>query len=267
MARKQIDIRDFDLLCEVVRSASKVVESAKIQIGPAGLEIYGARTKMARCELVSNSVTAQEPVEFSVENLQMLLKTLASVKEIHAGDYSGLKFSYDQPFIRLESKKFRTKLAACNENIISQWVSKKIETKMTPVFEFIGGGDAIKRVNQHSFMFSNPKDVRVYLETRDDMESNTVSATLGNKETSLNNEITLKFGLVTMGTLVKDDGGVKSERAITLDLERLNLFNAVPSDQIKFEFMDLNCLVGEVKTQGRDGSFFNFKLYCTVLKN
>ena len=69
MAKKQIDIRDFDLLCEVIRSASRIVESANIQIGPAGLEIYGARAKMARCEIVSNAVVAQEPVEFAVENL------------------------------------------------------------------------------------------------------------------------------------------------------------------------------------------------------
>lgn len=267
MVRKQIEIRDFDLLCEVIRSASKIVESAKVQIGPAGLEIYGARAKMARCELTSNAVLSNEPVEFAIENLQLFLKTLVSAKEIHAGDYSGLTFSYDQPFIRFESKKFRTKFAACNENLISQWVSKKIDAPMTPVFEFMGGNDMIKRVNQHSFMFSNPKDVRVYLETRDDMESNTVSATLGNKETQLNNEITLKFGLVTAGSLTYDDNGTMMERHIILDLERLNLFNAVQTDQIKFQFMNLNCLVGQARIQGRDGSFFNFVLYSTVLKN
>lgn len=258
MARIQIEIRDFDLLCEVLRAASRIVDAAKLQIGPSGLEIYGARSKIARCELASNAVSAPEPVEFSVESLQLFLKTLSSARDIHAGDYSGIKFFYDRPFARIESKKFRTKFSSCNENIISQWVSRKIDTQMTPVFEFTGSSEMIKRINQHSFMFSSPKDVRVYLETRDDMEVNTVSATLGNRETQLNNEITLKFGLVTSGSL--------AGRRVILDLERLSLFGAVQTDRIDFQFMDLNCLVGRVRVMGADGAFFNLAVYSTVLK-
>ena len=265
MARKYIDVRDFDLFLDVVRAASRIVESAKFQIGQGGLEIYGARSKIARCELTSNAVSSAEPVEFSVENLQLFLKLLQSAKEIHAGDYSGLKMSFDSPFVRIESKKFKTKLAACNENLISQWVSKKIETEMVPVFEFTGGNDMIKRVNSHSFMFSNPKDVRVYLETKEDMESNAVFATLGNKETELNNEITLKFGLVTSGSLLGNDG--EPDRKIILDLERMNLFNAAQSEQIAFQLMNLNCLVGRVKAAGKDGAFMNLNIYSTVLKS
>lgn len=57
------------------------------------------------------------------------------------------------------------------------------------------------------------------------MENNAVFATIGNKETDLNNEMTLKLGLVTFG---KAD----PNRPIILDLERLNLFNACPSNQL-----------------------------------
>lgn len=268
MARKQIEIRDFDLFCEVLRSSAKIVESAKFTVNAAGLEIYGARAKAARCEIASNAVVASEPVEFSIENLQMLLKIASSVKEVHGGDYSGLKFLVDLPFVRFESKKFKTKFATCNESLIAQWVSKKVTTEMKPVFEFTSTSDLIKRLNSHAFMFSNPKDTRIYLETRPDMESNSVFATLGNKETELNNEITLKFGLVNSGSLVEtdDNGCVTSERRIILDFERLNLFNAVQSDAIKFAFMDLNCLVSRTSLQGRDGAFFNLAVYSTVLK-
>lgn len=269
MAKQQIEIRDFDLFQEVLKSTAKVVESAKFTIGEAGLEIYGARAKAARCEMTSNAVVSQTAIEFSVENLQLFLKIVSSVKDVHEGDYSGLKFFVDLPFIRFESKKFKTKFATCNESLISQWVSKKISTEMTPVFEFIGTSDMIKRVNSHSFMFSNPKDTRVYVETKPEMENNAVFATLGNKETELNNEITLKFGLVTSGSLLEKDkdGLVVSERKIILDLERLNLFNAVQSDDIKFQFMNLNCLVSRVSVSGRNGTFFNMNVYSTVLKS
>lgn len=269
MSRQQIEIRDFDLFHEVLKSAVKIVESAKFSIGQGGLEIYGARAKAARCEITSNAVVSKDPVEFSIENMQLFLKIVASVKDVHSGDYSGLKFFLDLPFVRFESKKFKTKFATCSESLISQWVSKKITADMTPVFEFTGTSDMIKRLNSHSFMFSNPKDVRVYIETKDDMENNAVFATLGNKETELNNELTLKFGLVNSGSLVERDENdlVVSERRIILDLERLNLFNAVQSDNIRFAFMNLNCLVSRASITGADGTFFNLNIYSTVLKN
>lgn len=269
MAKKQIDIRDFDLFYEVLRSTSKVVDSAKFGVNSGGLEIYGARAKAARCEISSNAVVSSSPVEFSVENLQQFLKIVSSVKDVHEGDYSGLKFYVDLPFVRFESKKFKTKFATCNESLISQWVSKKITTEMMPMFEFTSTSDMIKRVNSQSFLFSSPKDVRVYLETKPDMENNAVFATLGNKETELNNEITLKFGLVNSGSLVeKDDAGlVVFERKIILDLERLNLFNAVQSDAIRFAMMNLNCLVSKTNVLGKNGSFFNLDVYSTVLKS
>ena len=269
MARQRIDIRDFDLFCEVLKSSVKIVESAKFNINAAGLEIYGARAKAARCEITSNAVTSAEPIEFSIENLQLFLKIVSSVKDVHSGDYSGLKFMVDLPFVRFESKKFKTKFATCNESLISQWVSKKITTEMTPVFEFTGTSDMIKRLNSHSFMFSNPKDTRVYVETRPEMENNAVFATLGNKETELNNEITLKFGLVNSGSLLEKDENdlVVAERKIILDLERLNMFNAVQSDNIKFSFMNLNCLVSKTSILGKDGAFFNLNIYSTVLKS
>ena len=270
MAKQQINIKDFDLFCDVLKSAVKIVESAKFIVNSAGLEIYGMRmSAKSRCEIISDAISSSNELSFSVENLQLCLKIVSSVKDVHGGDYSGMKFLVDMPFIRFESKKFKTKFATCDENVISQWVSKKVMADMTPVFEFTGNSDMIKRLNSHSFMFSNPKDVRVYIETKDDMENNAVFATLGNKETDLNNEITLKLGLVTSGSLVERDENdlVVSERSIIIDLERLNLFNAVQSDNIKFSLMNLNCLVGKVSVSGKDDSFFNLTIYSSILKN
>jgi len=260
MAKKQqIVINDFNLFSEVLKSAVKVVDSAKIIVGPSGLEIYGAREKIARCEMVSNAVSSEESLEFSLENLAMFNKILATVKDVHEDDYSELKFWFDSPFLRFESKKFKTKYGTCNETTIGKWVSKKVETALTPVFEFTTTSDFIKRVNSHSFMFPDSKTVRVYLETKDDMEVNSVFATLGNKETALNNEITTKFGLVTSGAL--------GERTMIVDLERLNLFNAVQAPEIKIALMNVNVLVSKTRVVGKSGSFFDLTIYNTLLKS
>lgn len=269
MAKTQIEIKDFDLFCEAVKTTSKVIDSAKFVISEAGLEIYGARARTARCEITTNTVISQTPVSFSIENLATFIKILSTVKEVHGEDFSGLRFSVDMPFLRFESKKFKTKFSTCNEDIISKWVTTKISAQFTPVFEFTSSSDMIKRLNSQSFMFSSAKDTRIYLETKDDMENNAVFATIGNRETDLNNEVTLKFGLVLSGSLVTrgDDGLVSNERRLILDFERLNLFNAIQSDSIKFQLMDVNCLVSKTSIAGRNGSFFNFDLYCTVLKS
>lgn len=259
MARKQITIVDFLLFIEVLRSAVKIVDSAKLVITESGLEIYGARAKMARCELTSNCILSNERIEFSLENLAMFNKILSTVKDVHENDFSELKFVYDAPFIRFESKKMKTKYASCNENTISKWISKKVETPLEPVFEFTTTSELIKRVNSHAFMFSDSSSVRVYIETKADMENNAVFASLGNHETELNNEITTKLGLVTSGSL--------NGRTIIIDLERLNLFNAVQTQEIKIALMNLNVLVSRSKMYGKNNSFFDLVIYNTLLKN
>lgn len=269
MAKKQISVKDFQLFSEIMKTTGRIVEAAKISIGPSGLEIYGAKERIARCEITSDAVSSDELVSFSISSMQAFIKVVSTVCEIHKDDFSKLKFFIDQPFVRFESKKFKTKYSTCNEDTITQWISRKVETEMTPVFEFSSTSDMIKRLNAHSFMFSVPKDVRIYVETNPEMENNAVFATLGNRETDLNNEITFKFGLVTSGTLVeKDENGlVSAERHIILDYDRLNLFNAIQSDSISFSLMNLNALVSRVRISGKNGSFFNFNLYSTILKN
>jgi len=266
MSRKTVNVRDFGLFHEVVKAAVKVVESAKFVIGPGGLEIYGARpNRSARCEMTSNAVDAEEQLEFSVEKLAQFLRVVQTVKDVHEGDYSGLKFAVDLPFVRFESKKFRTKYSTCSEALIKDWVSTKVTAQLTPVFEFTTNSEMIKRLNSHLFMFNDPKDARVYLETRDDMENNAVFATLGNRETDLNNEITFKLGLANSGSLKSPDG---SPRKVILDIERLNYFNAIPSDSIRVSLMSVNCLVSRTRLTGSaDGAFFAMSVYGTLLKN
>ena len=260
MAKENIIISDFDLFTDSMKALVTTVGAAKFTINEAGLAIYGtAEKKIARCELTTNAIYSNNPVEFSLMDLQKFVKILMTVKDIHEGDYSNFKFIYDAPFIKFESKKFKTKLHTDQFEKIESWVSKKIETKMTPVFEFTTTSDMIKRINSHSFIFGgNTDDLRVYLETKADMENNTLFATLGNKSTELNNELTIKCGLVTLGKL---------EKTIILDLQRLNLFNAIPSDSIKISLMNVNVLVGKQKILGKNDSYFCFDIYCGILKS
>lgn len=255
----EIKIRDFSLFTDTLKAAAKLVDSAKLQFSPDGLEIYGAHDIAARCELTTNAVHSDEAFDFCIDSLQTLNRVLATVKEVHAGDFSELEVTYSKPNLFFKSKKMKTKYSTCNESTISKWVSKKVMTHMDSVFSFKTSSDLIKRMNGHSFMFTDAKSVKIYLETRDDMEANAVFATLGDKNVDLGKEITLQFGLVTAGKIPEG-------RSLIIDIERMNMFNCMPSDDIQISLMDKNVLLSKTSVHGKDGSYFNMNIYCTLMK-
>ena len=253
-------IKDFGLFCQLVKSTLKIVDSAKFLISDSGVQVYGARNRIARCELTSNAIYSDKNLEFSILDLSSFSKILQTIEQIHDGDYIDFTFQVDLPFVKFKSSKFKTKLITCDENVIQSWISKKVEVQLNPIFEFTTTQDLIKRINNHSFIFQDTSTMRIYLETNKDMENNTLYATLGNKDVNLNNEITLKFGLVTSGQL-------DSSRKVIIDLERINLFNALPSNDIKIQLMDKNVLVSKVVVNGKNDSFFSCSILNSILKN
>jgi len=255
----EIIVDDFNLFVESMKAAAKLIDGAKLLFSPNGLEIYGARSNAARCELTTNAVRSKDTFDFCIDSIAMLNRILAIVREVHDGDYSELEMSYSKPNLLFKSKKMKTKYSTCNESTITKWVSKKITTQMNAVFTFKTSSDLIKRMNGHSFMFTDAKSVNVYLETKDDMEANAVFATLGNKNIDIGREMTLKFGLVTSGKI--PDG-----RSLIIDLERMNLFNCMQSDDINVSLMDKNVLLSKTNVLGKDGTYFNINIYCTLLK-
>lgn len=259
MSKKQININDFDLFVEVMKSTAKLVDAAKLIISENGLEIYGAHGTIARCEITSNAISANEETVFAIDNVATFNKILASVKDAHNGDYSGLKFVFDQPFIKFESKKFKVKYHAISEDKIVNWISKKVETQMESVFDFQTTPDLVKKILSHSYLFTDPKSVKLYLETKDDMDQNVVFGTIGNRSVESGNEIVLKAGLVTFGKIPEN-------RFITIDLERLALLNAIQSNEIKLSLMNFNVLVSIANIVGKNQTYFNLKTYLSLTK-
>lgn len=259
MNKKQILVNDFNLFCELMKSTVKIVDAAKFQISENGLAIYGARKPIARCELTTNAIYSNEKIEFSVSDLNMFVKVLSTICEVHENDYSDFKFFLADEKVCFESKKFKSKYQTQKENIIAQWVSQAITATMKPVFEFTTTNDYIRRIRNKQFLFADPTTMRVYLETKDDMENNVIYATVGNKATSLSNEMTLKFGLVNYGSI--------KDKSLIIDIDRLNLFDACTTTDIKVSLMDANVIVSNVNVVGKNDSYFNVKIYTSMLKS
>lgn len=258
MAKEIIQINDFSLFQETMKSLGKIAECAKIQINQNGLSVFG-KNAYARCEVFSDSVTTAKDVSFCLMDLNMVNKILSTVREVHGKDFSGVELAFDGTFVKVTSKKFKTKLTTFKEDIISKWVSKKVETKLDPTFEFTTSSQFIKTVNGHSFIFQNSGDARVYLSVNPDMENNVVYATIGNDSNELNNSITLKFGLVNFGSL--------GDRRLVLDFERLNILNIVQSEEIKVQLMQVPILVYKIAKTGEAGNFSNITIYDSLRKS
>lgn len=260
MAKKTIEIRDFALFAESMKALSKVVNSAKFIISDVGLSTYGvAPDRIARSELETTSIYSKKPIEFAIEDLQMFNKIISTVKDAHDGDFTSLVFCYEQPFIKFESKKVKLKCHSISEDKIEQWISKKVTTQMTSVFDFTTTPAYIKNVNGHSFLFSDPKSIKVYIETRPDMDTNVVYATIGNREVESGNEATLKFGIVNYGAIPEG-------RNIIIDPQRLALLNMASIPEIKVSLMDYNCLVTNFAFEGKNNASSHINIYCTMFK-
>ena len=86
-----IEISDFSLFFEAMKSAAKLVDAAKLLFSPNGLEIYGARDVAARCELTTNAVSSKDTFDFCIDNISMLNRVLSTAKEIHGDDTESRK--------------------------------------------------------------------------------------------------------------------------------------------------------------------------------
>lgn len=254
MAKENIKINDFELFYEIVKSLTRIADGVKFTIDQNGMVVY-AKNDYSKCNLTSNSVESQTPIEFCIGELSMFLKILTTVKEMYKDNYDSVKISYDQPFVKIESGKFKTRVASCDEQRISKFVATKIKTELSPMLEFTTSSNLIKAINSHSFIFQNSADARIYITTESEMQNNTIFATIGNEGNELANSITLELGLINTGTLKKDDG---SQVKIILDFNRLNILNMVPSDEIKVMVAkERPVLVSSITRNGKNGTFFS----------
>lgn len=253
MAREEIEIRDYCLFYDVLRSLSRMADGVKLSFDESGLVVY-AKNDYSKCNLSTNAARSKSKVEFCMADLPTLIRTMTTVRDMYKDDYGAVKVVYDRPFLRIESGKFKTKLSSCDEQRVSKFVSTKIQTAMTAKMEFTTSSSLIKAINAHSFVFGDTSTARIYLTTEKDMQNNTVFATIGSEDNELANSVTLELGLVNSGSLLNADG---TPMRVVLDFNRLNILNMFPSDEIGVMIANERpVLVSNVTRNGSDDTFF-----------
>lgn len=257
--KQVLEISDFKLFCEALKAVNKLSDAAKLTFNESGMTVYSKKNQYARFELATNAVTSKTEVSVCIPDLAALNRLLATAESVYEGETPEIKLIVDLPFFKIESKRFKTKLTSCKEEIIAGSVSQKVKTELTPVFEFATSSAMIKNVNAHSFVLQDEESARIYLAPAADMENNVLYATVGNEANSLNNSVTLKLGLIEFGSL--------PDERIILNFDRLNLLNIVPADTIKVALTDKNVLLVKPELKSKvDGIYCNMSLYCSILR-
>jgi len=260
MAKSIIKIQNFDLFENTLKSLNKIIKECKFIVNENGLTIY-SQNNFARSEVKTNSITSDNIVEFCLNDISILLKLLRTLRNENSNksDFLNIKFIYDQPFIKFESKKTKLRLATVKEDIIQNSISREVKAELTPVFEFNTSSNLIKNIESHSYIFQDIESARIYLTINDNMEKNILYANIGNKNNDFSNFITLKLGDIIFGSLDRD---------IVIDFDRLGLFNIIDMDNIKIKLMDKNVLVSEINIlDKKTNTYLHIKLYNSLRKS
>ena len=248
----------MSLFNSAIKSFNKLANEAKFQINGDGLTIYG-KNAFARGEFFTDSVYSKAELEFCLNDLAIFIKILDTALDVHENNDEGISIFFDSPFVKIESKKFKTKLITVKEDIISNSIAQKIKTILTPVFEFVTTSQQIKYINQHAYISNDSSMSRIYLETNADMENNIIYARIGNDNDALNNTMTLKIGMVSFGSI--------EGKKLIINFDRLSLFNIIQSNEIKVQLMDKNVLVNTIQETGKNDSKYKFTIYTSLLAN
>lgn len=258
MSKEQIKINDFNLFSEIIGSLSKMSDGVKFTINECGLTIY-AKNDFSKCEITSNSIYSDNNIEFCIGDLNMFGKILNTVSSLYGTEVdNSVKMYFESPFIKIESKKFKTKLITAEESNIRNFIGNKVKTELTSQLDFTTNSSYIRSINSHSFITTDKNATRIYIESDPEMENNVIFAKVGNENNDLENCVTLELGLITSGIL--------SDQKIILDFNRLNILNMLPSDEINVQIAkEKPVLISKVVKNGKNDTFFNINLYVFMM--
>lgn len=256
----KIYIKDFSILEQTLSAILKIVPSVKLVLNNTGLTIHACNA-YARCSVFTNSVYSGEDISLCIKDISTLTKTLSIIRDEEGKKKTDtnniIETSYDGTFIYFNTKNIKTKIITVKEEVIQNNVSKAVTTVLTPILEFKTSTEAIKKVLSNSFMFTDVENIRVYLNQHADLQQNCLYAEVTNKTNRLSNNITTKFGDITLGKVTED---------LILDFDRLGVFNLFKSDNIVIQLMDKPFLVAN-QTISKDDIFSKFTIYNSLRKS
>lgn len=218
----KITINDIEVFDELVKAIVRIVPDAQFELTTEGVQVKVMNdSQTIRAYFKSDCMTASEDVTFCFKDLLNLKKSVNLVSNIE-GETSCI-MDFNKSFLAYKND-VTFKLKVVKPDIIEQYITKDITTKLESVFNFVTEPENIRQVIQCTNIV-NDSDSKVYLSETNDK----VICEIDDKTNKMANSIGVPISNEIDGTI---------ESPIAMTVENFQSFAILPVDEIFVSYTD-----------------------------
>ena len=242
----KLQVNDIEVFNEMLKSIVKIVPDAQFVVNSEKVEVKVINdSQTIRAFFTSTSLTCDEDVTFCFKDVINLKKSIELIVNIE--DESDCELEFNGSFISYANDvKFKMKVV--KSDIIDQYITTDISTKLKKEFSFSMEPDKIRQVIQCTNIVNDP-DSKVYFSCADD----NVICEIDNKTNKMANSV---------GIPIADDLDGEIENPIIMSVDNFQSFGVLTSDEIEITYTDKN--VFEIRSEYEDS--IQLYMIATTLK-
>lgn len=244
-----LNINNIDIFLSFLDCISRNVPSCKFIISKEKTNVYAINgSKTVRVIISTNSLTANEDIEFCFNDIIKLKQSITLIRNINKQNKCDL--SFDKTYISYDNNvKFKLKII--KEDIIIKYISSDIKTEVKYNYVFDTNSSYIKNILSN-INIVNITDSKIYFSCKDKL----IIAEVDDKTNNICDSIGLPIGVLKEGTL---------DKVVCIPIESFKAFNTLTSDKIQIGLANNITFIVEVKTVS-DNNFIDLKILCPILK-
>lgn len=217
-----ININDIEIFDTLVKAVVRVVPDAQFEVDSEGVKIKVINeSQTIRAYFKSGCMTSEEPVKFCFKDILNLNKSVGLIASIE--DESECDLEFNNSFLSY-SNDVKFKLKVVKPDIIEQYITTDISTKLNEVFSFETDPQKIRQVLQCTNIV-NDSDSKVYFSE----QNGKVICEIDDKNNTMANSV---------GVPVSDDLNGSIENPVPMTIENFQSFAILPADEIKVTYTD-----------------------------
>jgi hypothetical protein len=248
--KTKIKINDIGVFNKMITSVSKIVQDAKFiftKDGDVKVNVINSAQTIRAFFTAKGIVEVDEEIEFCFKDILTLKKSIDLISKFECCEDAVLDF--DGTFISYKNE-VKFKLKAVKSEIIEQYITTEIKTKLEPVFSFNTTDETIKQVVQCSNIVNNP-DAKIYISKNKE----NIIAEVDDAQNKMSNSIAVP---------ISDDFDGEIGKPVALTVENFLALNTLkPLDEINVTYTDKS--VFEVRVVD-DTDFIELYMIITTVK-
>lgn len=251
----ELEIADFELMYDTIANMTKVSKTTKIVVDGRGFS-SSMKTdgRVARLDVESDAMRTRGGgvATLCTRELNVLSQILYKVQKAHQKrrskdsnpDYSDVSMTVEEGTrIKVRTNLFKTGFGLVKESAVPSL--RTHDFALDCIAEVKVDMEDVKELLSSTFVFRDPKGLRVRINHQDDMVRNVAYAELYDPQDPTTNTLVTKFGNIMDGDLT---------RKILLDIPRFQVLSLFPVDSFVVKLNRQPCASTDFTIRGRDGT-------------